>query len=64
MPKVVEFEDASFAIRALFELYGEELCNSSNLKGGIRLSFSSLGVRSGEPHGMHDSKNREATRMA
>lgn len=44
----VEFEDVSFATRALAELYGSQLprANASN-KGGIRLSFSKnpLGVR-------------------
>jgi RNA recognition motif-containing protein len=42
----VEFEDTSFATRALKELYGIALHNS--VKGGIRLSFSKnpLGVRS------------------
>ncbi|CEJ91285.1 Putative YALI0F12375p [[Torrubiella] hemipterigena] len=43
----VEFEDVSFATKALHELYGQPLHNS--VKGGIRLSFSKnpLGVRSG-----------------
>ncbi|CCU79863.1 unnamed protein product [Blumeria hordei] len=43
----VEFEDISFATKALHELYGYPLHNS--VKGGIRLSFSKnpLGVRSG-----------------
>ncbi|KAL3229255.1 Protein WHI3 [Nakaseomyces bracarensis] len=45
----VEFDDVSFATRALAELYGSQLprANVSN-KGGIRLSFSKnpLGVRS------------------
>jgi hypothetical protein len=43
----VEFEDVSFATKALHELYGHPLHNS--IKGGIRLSFSKnpLGVRSG-----------------
>jgi hypothetical protein len=43
----VEFEDVSFATKALHELYGHPLHNS--VKGGIRLSFSKnpLGVRSG-----------------
>ncbi|KAG0658164.1 cell cycle RNA binding protein whi3 [Maudiozyma exigua] len=44
----VEFEDVSFATRALAELYGSQLprATTSN-KGGIRLSFSKnpLGVR-------------------
>ena len=45
----VEFEDVSFATRALTELYGAPLHNSA--KGGIRLSFSKnpLGVRTGQP---------------
>ncbi|KAI9894724.1 MAG: cell cycle RNA binding protein whi3 [Vezdaea aestivalis] len=45
----VEFEDVSFATKALNELYGFPLHNS--VKGGIRLSFSKnpLGVRSGQP---------------
>lgn len=45
----VEFEDASSATRAMHELYGSELHNST--KGGIRLSFSKnpLGVRSSQP---------------
>ena len=44
----VEFEDISFATKALNELYGHPLHNS--VKGGIRLSFSKnpLGVRSGQ----------------
>jgi hypothetical protein len=44
----VEFEDTSFATKALNELYGQPLHNS--VKGGIRLSFSKnpLGVRSGQ----------------
>lgn len=44
----VEFEDTSFATKALHELYGHPLHNS--IKGGIRLSFSKnpLGVRSGQ----------------
>ena len=48
----VEFEDVSFATKALNELYGYPLSNSN--KGGIRLSFSKnpLGVRSGQPNGM------------
>lgn len=42
----VEFEDTSFATKALNDLYGQPLHNS--VKGGIRLSFSKnpLGVRS------------------
>jgi RNA recognition motif. (a.k.a. RRM, RBD, or RNP domain) len=44
----VEFEDVSFATKALNELYGVQLHNS--VKGGIRLSFSKnpLGVRTGQ----------------
>ncbi|KAK3298579.1 uncharacterized protein B0H64DRAFT_317567, partial [Chaetomium fimeti] len=44
----VEFEDVTFATKALHELYGQLLHNS--VKGGIRLSFSKnpLGVRSGQ----------------
>ena len=44
----VEFEDVSFATKALNELYGQLLHNS--FKGGIRLSFSKnpLGVRAGQ----------------
>lgn len=47
----VEFEDVSFATKALHELYGLPLHNS--VKGGIRLSFSKnpLGVRSGQSPG-------------
>jgi RNA recognition motif-containing protein len=47
----VEFEDVSFATKALHELYGHLLHNS--IKGGIRLSFSKnpLGVRSGQGPG-------------
>ncbi|SPO03863.1 related to WHI3 protein, involved in regulation of cell size [Cephalotrichum gorgonifer] len=47
----VEFEDVSFATKALHELYGQPLHNS--VKGGIRLSFSKnpLGVRSGQTSG-------------
>lgn len=47
----VEFEDVSFATKALNELYGVQLHNS--VKGGIRLSFSKnpLGVRTGQPGG-------------
>ncbi|KAM0417266.1 hypothetical protein ACHAPT_012707 [Fusarium lateritium] len=58
----VEFEEVSFATKALSDLYGHLLHNS--VKGGIRLSFSKnpLGVRSnpnpnhgnaGVPGGMH-----------
>ena len=45
----VQFEDVSFATKALHELYGHPLPNS--VSGGIRLSFSKnpLGVRSGQP---------------
>jgi hypothetical protein len=48
----VEFEDVSFATKALHELYGHLLHNS--VKGGIRLSFSKnpLGVRSNQSNGM------------
>ncbi|KAI5362008.1 Putative RNA recognition motif domain, nucleotide-binding alpha-beta plait domain superfamily [Septoria linicola] len=48
----VEFEDVSFATKALNEYYGHPLHNS--VKGGIRLSFSKnpLGVRSAQPNGM------------
>ena len=48
----VEFEDVSFATKALNELYGHPLHNS--VKGGIRLSFSKnpLGVRTGQPGGL------------
>ena len=48
----VEFEDISFATKALNELYGHPLHNS--VKGGIRLSFSKnpLGVRTGQPGSM------------
>lgn len=48
----VEFEDVSFATKALNELYGHPLHNS--VKGGIRLSFSKnpLGVRTGQPGNM------------
>lgn len=51
----VEFEDVSFATKALHELYGQPLHNS--VKGGIRLSFSKnpLGVRSGQPTGQNHS---------
>lgn len=47
----VEFEDVTFATKALNELYGQPLHNS--VKGGIRLSFSKnpLGVRSGQNTG-------------
>ena len=48
----VEFEDVSFATKALNELYGHPLHNS--VKGGIRLSFSKnpLGVRTGQSASM------------
>lgn len=48
----VEFEDISFATKALNELYGHPLHNS--VKGGIRLSFSKnpLGVRTGQSSSM------------
>jgi hypothetical protein len=51
----VEFEDVSFATRALTELYGAPLHNSA--KGGIRLSFSKnpLGVRAGQPGAVNPS---------
>ncbi|KAK1540216.1 RNA recognition domain-containing protein [Colletotrichum costaricense] len=51
----VEFEDVSFATKALHELYGHPLHNS--VKGGIRLSFSKnpLGVRSGQTPGQSTS---------
>ncbi|KAI2627233.1 hypothetical protein GGS21DRAFT_259828 [Xylaria nigripes] len=47
----VEFEDVTHATRALHELYGKPLHNST--KGGIRLSFSKnpLGVRSNQTAG-------------
>ena len=48
----VEFEDVSFATKALNDLYGHTLHNS--VKGGIRLSFSKnpLGVRTGQSNVM------------
>ncbi|ROT34677.1 hypothetical protein SODALDRAFT_321351 [Sodiomyces alkalinus F11] len=48
----VEFEDIACASKALTELYGRPLHNST-AKGGIRLSFSKnpLGVRSGQNTG-------------
>lgn len=51
----VEFEDISFATKALHELYGQPLHNS--VKGGIRLSFSKnpLGVRSGQTPGYNNA---------
>ncbi|KAK0628182.1 hypothetical protein B0T17DRAFT_143746 [Bombardia bombarda] len=53
----VEFEDVSFATKALNELYGQLLHNST--KGGIRLSFSKnpLGVRSGQTPGQSSSSS-------
>lgn len=53
----VEFEDVSFATKALHELYGQPLHNS--VKGGIRLSFSKnpLGVRSGQSPGQASSNS-------
>ncbi|KAK4088453.1 RNA recognition domain-containing protein [Purpureocillium lilacinum] len=53
----VEFEDISFATKALHELYGHPLHNS--VKGGIRLSFSKnpLGVRSGQTPGQSSSNS-------
>ena len=49
----VEFEDVSFATKALNELYGHTLHNS--VKGGIRLSFSKnpLGVRTGQANSLN-----------
>jgi hypothetical protein len=49
----VEFEDVTFATKALHDLYGQPLHNS--VKGGIRLSFSKnpLGVRSGQSQGQN-----------
>src|SRR5271156_4728407 len=57
----VEFEDVSFATRALTELYGAPLHNSA--KGGIRLSFSRnpLGVRAGQPGSANPSTPHMAT---
>jgi RNA recognition motif. (a.k.a. RRM, RBD, or RNP domain) len=51
----VEFEDVSFATKALNELYGVQLHNS--VKGGIRLSFSKnpLGVRTGQQGSVNPS---------
>lgn len=53
----VEFEDTSFATKALNELYGHMLHNST--KGGIRLSFSKnpLGVRSGHNNHQNNSSH-------
>lgn len=52
----VEFEDTSFAGKALNDLYGYPLHNSAH-RGGIRLSFSKnpLGVRSVQQGGMGGS---------
>lgn len=60
----VEFEDISFATKALHELYGHPLHNS--VKGGIRLSFSKnpLGVRSGQTNGMGASAVMSPQAMA
>ena len=60
----VEFEDISFATKALHELYGHPLHNST--KGGIRLSFSKnpLGVRSVQPNGMGPSAAMSPQAMA
>ncbi|KAF2165462.1 hypothetical protein M409DRAFT_32380, partial [Zasmidium cellare ATCC 36951] len=60
----VEFEDISFATKALHELYGHPLHNS--VKGGIRLSFSKnpLGVRSGQTNGMGPSAVMSPQAMA
>ncbi|CAJ2503697.1 Uu.00g110910.m01.CDS01 [Anthostomella pinea] len=57
----VEFEDVSFATKALNELYGQPLHNS--VKGGIRLSFSKnpLGVRSGQIPGPSGSSSMVST---
>lgn len=57
----VEFEDISFATKALNELYGVQLHNS--VKGGIRLSFSKnpLGVRAGQPGSNNPSTPLSAT---
>ncbi|KAG7109783.1 Cell wall integrity protein scw1 like [Verticillium longisporum] len=59
----VEFEDVTFATKALNELYGQPLHNS--VKGGIRLSFSKnpLGVRSGQTSGQ-GAANSMAAMMA
>ena len=57
----VEFEDISFATKALNELYGAQLHNS--VKGGIRLSFSKnpLGVRAGQPGSTNPATPLSAT---
>lgn len=56
----VEFDDVSWATRALEELYGFGLSNS--VKGGIRLSFSKnpLGVRS-QTNGHNNSSNASSS---
>ncbi|KAI7188838.1 hypothetical protein KC363_g5220 [Hortaea werneckii] len=56
----VEFEDVSFATKALNDLYGYPLHNS--IKGGIRLSFSKnpLGVRSNQMSGSNGVMNPQA----
>ncbi|KAI7524414.1 hypothetical protein KC331_g18098, partial [Hortaea werneckii] len=56
----VEFEDVSFATKALNDLYGYPLHNS--VKGGIRLSFSKnpLGVRSNQMSGSNGVMNPQA----
>ena len=56
----VEFEDVSFATKALNELYGYPLHNS--VKGGIRLSFSKnpLGVRSNQINAPNGVMNPQA----
>jgi RNA recognition motif-containing protein len=60
----VEFEDTSFATKALNDLYGYMLHNS--VKGGIRLSFSKnpLGVRSGQNASMGPSISTPTTPMS
>lgn len=60
----VEFEDISFATKALSELYGYMLSNS--IKGGIRLSFSKnpLGVRSTHQNGAGHSPAMNPHAMA
>lgn len=49
----VEFDDVSFATKALHDLYGVQLTNS--VKGGIRLSFSKnpLGIRGNQLNGQN-----------
>lgn len=51
----VEFDDVSFATKALHDLYGVQLTNS--VKGGIRLSFSKnpLGIRGDQVRGPNTS---------